>query len=262
MTRLLSDLHGRFTSPRGLSFIALAIGGALGLTLASTSPASAQVVVHDPTGYAQMIRDARTALAQLEALQADLEQARALYESLNTASGLDDVGALLSDPALRRVLPEAEALARAARGDLEALGSLAAQAEALREEWRGDRPPPDPEHGPEHDPELIALDRAGARTARDLVVAQALLEAADARGPGLEALEQAIGRGDSARAVLDVQARIQAEQAHLQNEAVRLQALALARAAEVEAERLARQERAEARRTARLRLYAAALPGD
>ena len=50
MTRLLSDLHGRFSSPRRLSFIALAIGGALGLTLASTSPASAQVVVHDHAG--------------------------------------------------------------------------------------------------------------------------------------------------------------------------------------------------------------------
>ncbi|WP_312491689.1 type IV secretion system protein, partial [Brevundimonas sp.] len=92
-------------------------------------------------------------------------------------------------------------------------------------------------------------------TARDLAGGEAVGGAADRRLQGLETLRSALDTAPNARAVLDLEARLAAEQALIQNEQVRLQGLALTQAAEARLEEQRARERAEAARTARMDVY-------
>lgn len=222
--------------------------------LFNAGAARAQLVVHDPAAYAQMIREARTALDQLRALQRQVEQGAALLESLNDPSDVNDLAQVLGLPQVRDPLPDLQALRRAADGDLSALGDLADRAEAIRAETR--LYSPDAEAISEAERHYHeALERAGARTARDLALGEAVNDAADQRLSGLESLRQALDTAPDARAVLDLETRLTAEQALIQNEQVRLQGLALTQAAEARLEAQRARERAAAARDRRLTLY-------
>lgn len=223
--------------------------------LLSAAPAAqAQHIVHDPTAYARLVEDARTALEQLRALQAQVEQGEALFDSLNSISNVNDLADVLGLPEVRNPLPDLRALRSAAEGDLTALGDLTVRAEAIRRETRLYEPPsgdlPLAERRRRDD-----LERAGARTARDLTIGEAVGQASDRRLQGLETLRRALDTAPSARAVMDLEARLAAEQALIQNEQLRLQGLALTQAAEVRLEEQRLRERAEAARAARQSAY-------
>lgn len=233
----------------------LAAGAAaLALGFAAAPAAQAQQIVHDPTAYARMVEDARTSLNQLRELQAQVEQGRRLFDSFNDLSDVNAIARELGLPEVRSPLPDLQALRAAADGDLSALGDLAERADAIRRETRLYTPPagelPEAEAA-----RLEPLERSGARTARDLAVGEAIGRAADRRRAGLETLRSALDTAPSARAVLDLEARLAAEQALIQNEQVRLQGLALTQAAEARLEEQRARERAEAARTARMRTY-------
>lgn len=227
---------------------------ALVLVFAAAPGARAQQIVHDPTSYAKMVEEARTALQQLQALQAQVEQGRQLFDSLNDLSDVNALAGALGLPEVRNPLPDLAALRAAADGDLSALGRLAERADAIRAEHRlytppsGDLPAAEAWY-------RDSLERAGARGARDLAVGEAIGEAADQRLEGLETLRRALDTAPNARAVMDLEARLAAEQALIQNEQVRLQGLALTREAEARLEEQRARERAEAARAARLDAY-------
>jgi type IV secretion system protein VirB5 len=224
------------------------------LLLMAAPAASAQQIVYDPTAYAQMIRDARTTLEQLQALQAQMEQQRALFESLNDLSDVNRLAQALGLPQVRNPLPDLRSLRAAADGDLAALEDLAERADAIRRETRLYTPPH--EGLSEADAWYRdSLERAGARTARDLALGEAVDEASDRRLDGLEALRQALDTAPNARAVLDLEARLAAEQALIENEQLRMQGLALTQAAEARLEEQRARERAEAARAARQAAY-------
>lgn len=216
--------------------------------------AQAQHIVHDPTAYARLVEDARTALQQLRALQAQVEQGQALLDSLNSISDVNSLASALGLPEVRNPLPDLRALRAAADGDLTALGDLADRADAIRRETRRYTPPagdlPTAE-GYYRD----SLERSGARTARDLAVGEAVSQASDQRLEGLETLRRALDAAPNARAVMDLDARLTAEQALIQNEQLRLQGLALTQAAEARLEEQRAREQAEAARTARQAVY-------
>ena len=222
--------------------------------LAAAPSVHAQQIVHDPRALAQMIEEARTTLDQLRALQTQVEQGRQLFDSLNDLSDVNALAGELGLPTVRNPLPDMRALRAAADGDLSALGDLADRADAIRRDTRLYTPPAgdlDPAEAYYRD----SLERAGARTARDLAVGEAVAGAADRRLQGLETLRSALDTAPNARAVLDLEARLAAEQAMIQNEQVRLQGLALTQAAEARLEEQRARERAEAARTARMDVY-------
>jgi len=230
-----------------------ALAAAVALVGSTTAPAAhAQWVVHDPAAFAQMVQDARNTLEQLRALQAQVEQGEALLDSLNSASGVNALARELGLPDVRSPLPDLDALRAAADGDLTALGALADRAEAIRRETRLHTPSGAPDADAFH---LEALERAGSRTARDLALGEAIGRSSDRRRDGLEALRSALDTAPNARAVLDLEARLAAEQALIQNEQVRLQGLALTQAAEARLEEQRAREQAEARRVARQQTY-------
>jgi len=227
---------------------------AAALVLAGAPAVQAQQIVHDPRALAQMVEEARTTLDQLRALQTQIEQGQQLFDSLNDLSGVNALAGELGLPQVRNPLPDIRALRAAADGDLSALGDLADRADAIRRDTRVYTPPAgDP--GSAEAYYRDSLERAGARTARELALGRA------GRGPGgpglqgLETLRSALDTAPNARAVMDLEARLAAEQALIQNEQVRLQGLALTQAAEARLEEQRARERAEAARAARMDVY-------
>lgn len=224
--------------------VPLALIGAL----AVATPASAQLVVHDPTSYASLIRQATTALDQLRELQSQVAEAKRLYDGFNTGSGAGALAGLLKAPELRAYVPDVDKYVAAAKGDLGALGDLGRKAGEIRQAQRLYTAPADDVLGQD-------LERQGDRAARDLALGRAVVTAGARRLDGLNELLAALDGAPNARAVMDLQARISAEQAHSLNDQMRLQGLSMAQDAEARLETQRDRERAAAARTARLERY-------
>ena len=225
----------------------LACMGAFAVSLVAGG-AHAQQLVYDPTAYAKLLEQAQTQLRQLEQLKTQVDQGRQLLSSLDQASGVNGLATDLSSPALRAVLPDAATYAKAAKGDLSALGQIGSRASQIRSENRLYAPPAGDARGQD-------LETAGDRAARDLALGQTVTDAGARRLVGLQQLQGALDGAPNARAVLDIQARLAAEQAMISHDQMRLHGLAMSQGAE---DRLARQrqdERAAADNAARLKLY-------
>lgn len=222
---------------------------ALAATLAlAGSPAAAQMIVHDPTSYGSLIQQAQTALNQLNELKAQVGEAKRLYDGFNTASGVNGLGKVLGNPQLRAFVPDIDAYVAAAKGDFAALGDLGRKAVGLREAQRLFTAQADDPLGQE-------LERAGDRAARDLALGQQAASVGGQRLAGLEQLTAALDTAPTARALMDLQARIAAEQAMTANDQMRLQGLAMAQAAEARLQAQQDRERASASAEARLQLF-------
>ena len=195
-----------------------------------------------------MVKDARTAIEQLDSLKAQVQQGEELFASLNDLSDVNAIAERLGLPEIRNPLPDMATLRSAADGNLSALGELAERADAIRRETRVYTP-----DAPSAAAE--ALERSGARTARDLAIGETVDRAATDRLEGLETLRRALDTAPNARAVMDLNARLAAEQALIQNEQVRLQGLALTQAAEARLEDQRARERIAAERSARMDAY-------
>ncbi|MEW5687700.1 MAG: type IV secretion system protein [Pseudomonadota bacterium] len=222
----------------------LAILGAL----AFATPAAAQLVVHDPTSYASLIRQATTALDQLRELQSQVTEAKRLYDGFNTGSGAGALAGLLKSPELRAYVPDVDKYVAAAKGDLSALGDLGRKATEIRADTRLYTAPADDLIGQD-------LERQGDRAARDLALGRAVATAGARRLDGLNELLAALDGAPSVRAVMDLQARISAEQALSLNDQMRLQGLAMAQNAEGRLQEQRDRERAAAARAARMNGY-------
>lgn len=221
---------------------------ALAGTLAFASPASAQLVVHDPTSYASLIRQATTALDQLKELQSQVAEAKRLYDGFNTGSGAGALAGLLKAPELRAFVPDVDKYVAAAQGDLSALGEIGRRAATIRSDARLYTAPADDTFGQE-------LERQGDRAARDLALGRAAATAGAQRLQGLNELLTALDGAPNARAVMDLQARISAEQALSLNDQMRLQGLAMAQDAEARLQAQRERERSAAAREARMQRY-------
>ncbi|WP_296595590.1 type IV secretion system protein [Phenylobacterium sp.] len=221
---------------------------ALVASLAFAAPASAQMAVHDVASYGSLLRQATTALDQLKELQAQVGEAKRLYDGFNTASGAGALANLLKAPELRAFVPDIDTYVAAAKGDFSALGDIGRKATTIRAEARLYTAPADDALGQE-------LERQGDRAARDLALGRAAAGAGAQRLEGLNQLLAALDTAPNARAVMDLQARIAAEQALGVNDQMRLQGLAMAQDAEARLQAQRDRERAAAARDARMQRY-------
>ena len=208
--------------------------GAAALTLvASAGPSHAQMTVTDPGAYVRMLRQIQEARAQLVELKQQVQQGKELYDSLNQISNVNSIGGLLNTPAVRTLLPaEFSDARRLMSADLSDLGSLTARATAIRDASRVYTPNDASDLTEAEQYYRDALEKAGARAARDMAVGERVTQTADQRLQGLEELRQALSTAPNARAVLDLQARIDAEAAMIQNDQMRLQGVAIMQAAD------------------------------
>lgn len=218
------------------------------LAAASFAPARAEMIVYDPTSYAKLLQETQTALNQLKQLEQQVAQGQQLLTSLNQISNVNALATSLSQPALRGFLPNADAFVTAAQGDLTALGALGVKAQAIRSANQLYTPAPGDAAGAD-------LAAAGMRASLNLATGESVGEAGASRLAGLQQLTSALDTAPNARAVLDLQARIAAEQAMIANDQMRLQGLAMTQAAQAQMQDQRDRERAAAASQARLQLY-------
>jgi len=136
----------------------------------------------------------------------------------------------------------------AAKGDFTALGEIGRRAAAIRQQDRLFTPGADDALGQD-------VERSGDRAARDLALGRHAAEVGAERLAGLEELAAALDTAPNARAVMDLQARIAAEQAMTANDQMQLQGLAMAQAAEDRLQAQRDRERAAAAAEARMQLF-------
>lgn len=215
-------------------------------TVLATTPADAQLgsIVSDPGAYSRMLLQLNQAKAQLQQLETQVQQGRQLLDSLNVNSQVNRIASQLSTSQLRQFLPDISSFEAAVSGDFSALGSLGARASQIRAANRIYTPPA----AAQSDADKLytdGLEQSGDRVARDMALGESVGNVSAQRLQGLEQLRQALDSAPDARAVLDLQARIAAEAALIQNDQVRLQGLAMVQQAQ---DRLQAQRDREAAR--------------
>jgi type IV secretion system protein VirB5 len=196
------------------------------VTLLLASPAGAEIVF-DPSVFArqfeqltEMKKQVDTLTSQLEVAQDQLNQAKQLYDSFNKRTNANDIGALLNTPQFRKVLPQQFS-------DIERL--IAGQgsgtfANSINQYLNQNRAYAGNSGNSYYQSEL---DRIARQTGAKHSMGQAVYDTASQRVDALEELRARISSATDAKEVLDLSARLQAEQALLQNDVLRMQGLAM-----------------------------------
>ena len=211
------------------SVIVLMTLGALG-----TSPARAQFAVIDVNAIVQMAQQLRTLQDQLLTARNQLSQAEQQFQSLTGRRGMEQ---LLSGT-VRNYLPtDWTELDAALHGVQTAYAQLAQQLETTVQANQVLTAPQTARWMPE---QLDQLDAARRSVALQQVMSRQALEISSQRFAALQTLINAIPAATDAKATLDLQARIAAEEAMLQNEHTKLMVLHET----AQAEDRAREERA------------------
>lgn len=194
--------------------IAAALAG-----LPALSVAQQGVPVFDASAIAKHVEQIGKLAEQIEMMKAQLTQAKQLYESFNKLTDVNDVASLLSSDEFRKHLPKEF-------GEIEKLvsgggGSLAGLVDRYLDQNRAYQ------GGDANSFYRTELDRIARQTGAKHSIGQSVYDTASKRIDGLEELRQKITGDKDAKDVLDLSARIQAEQALLQNEVLRMQGLAM-----------------------------------
>jgi type IV secretion system protein VirB5 len=213
--------------------LALALPLLIAMTFGFARPASAQWAVIDVASIAQAIQEYMTLQEQLTTTRDHLNQSRQQYAALTGARGMER---LLSGTN-RNYLPSSwNELATAMTGTGNAYGGLAASADAFVTASSVLSPAVLARLSPT---ERMHLDATRRSVAIQQALADQALRATSSRFATLQQLIDAISGASDPKAVMDLQARIAAEQAMLVNESSKLQVLYQA----AQAEQLAQRQR-------------------
>jgi type IV secretion system protein VirB5 len=202
------------------------------LAVLAAAPAHAQLAVYDATSYAKLLQQAQTALQQLHQLESQVQQGQQLLNSLNVNSNVNAIASQLSTPQLRQFLPDISRYEAAVRGDFSGLGNLGARASQIRAANRIYVPDAGVAQSATDKFYTDGLEQSGDRIARDMALGESVGDVSAQRLQGLEQLRKSLDTAPNARAVLDIQARIAAENALIQNDQVRLQGLGMVQQAQ------------------------------
>ena len=187
--------------------------------LPGPSVAQQGVPVFDAGAIAKHVEQIGKLTEQIKTMQAQLTQAKQLYESFNKLTDVNDVASLLSSSEFRKYLPKEF-------GEIEKLvsgggGSLAGVIDRYLDQNRAYQ------GGDANSFYRGELDRIARQTGAKHSIGQSVYDTASKRIDELEELRRKITTAKDAKDVLDLSARIQAEQAILQNEVLRMQGLAM-----------------------------------
>jgi type IV secretion system protein VirB5 len=212
--------------------------------LSNVRHAVGQAVVIDPAAIAQLVQEVQTLAQQLATAQAVLAQAQVQYDALTGGRGMQALLGGIQRNYLPRTGAELDVLLAGGSAGFGGLaGEVAAGARAVTVLT------------PEHLANLTVDERAlvtgdRQRTALAAALSREALAAASERFNTLQGLITAIGAAQDPKAILDLQARIGAEQVMVNNESIKLRMLAQSLSA------------AQAQRDARVRELAVADVGS
>lgn len=177
-------------------------------------PVHAQIPTTDIAGLIQAIQQVQALKDQLEAMQQQLSNQRQLYNSLNGSRG---IGNLLNNPQLRDSLPPnwQNVYTSVMAGGYSGLTDTAKLIRDTNKIY--DCPTSLPED------QLKRCNREMHKTAQDKAFANDAYEASQRRLDNIQGLMGQINNASDQKAILDLQARIQTENAMIQNEQTKLQ---------------------------------------
>lgn len=212
------------------------------LLFAAPLPAFAQgMPVHDSANLLQQINAVRQAIQVVAQGKQQIAEAQKLYQDLNKLTDIPQLAAQLKSDALRELDTGQGSLQGFGNGNLDVVGAGRAKADAV---YRG---------------LLEKLGLAGSEqarasfdlNARNIGIQAGLADdigtAVTSRAEGLEQLRTRLTTATTAKEVGDLTARLQLESAAMQNDQLRLQAIALQQQAQ-ERERAAAGQAALAQR--------------
>ena len=209
-----------------------AIGTALAaIALGTASIAGAQgLPVFDTSTYAQTLATVRNTLRMIDQGKQQLDEAQRLYGSMNKLTNVNSRGAILSASTVRNLLPpEARDIEQLISGNTGA-GALGERAQRILGTAQLGT---DLLGGTEADRAYqAALEASGQREASTAAVAETAFGVTTQRTAGLEDLRLSLDEASDAKDVADLQARIAVEAAHIQNDQMQLQAIAMRKAAQ------------------------------
>ena len=187
--------------------------------MAAAPVAHAQFAVVDVDAIAQLVNQVQTMTQQLTTMQAHLRQAQQEYQSLTGDRGMEH---LLSGT-VRNYLPADWASLQSAVN--QARGAYPALAAAIQNTMRANAILTDQQLAKLSGPERAQLIATRQSTATLQTITQQALATTSERFTAIQQLVNAIGGARDAKAVMDLQARIGAEQGMLQNDQTKLQVL-------------------------------------
>ncbi|MEO8064756.1 MAG: type IV secretion system protein [Pseudomonadota bacterium] len=196
--------------------------------------AEAQWAVIDVGAIAQLIEQIATLKQQLDTARNQLEQAKRQYEAMTGGRGMEN---LLRGQQRNYLPPDWQSLEAAINGASGAYSALSGQLQAVMNSNAVLTPDQLARLSNQEREQLLA---ARSSAAMFQVTSRRALEVNSARFASLQQLIDAIPGATDAKAVMDLQARISAEQLMLQNEQTKLMVLSQA----MEAEERSRHQRA------------------
>nr|WP_294846446.1 type IV secretion system protein [uncultured Sphingomonas sp.] len=212
------------------------------LLVAAPMPAFAQgIAVHDSANLIQQINAVRQAVQVVAQGKQQIAEAQKLYQDLNKLTDIPQMAQQLKSDALRELDISSGSLDGFGNGNLDVVGAGRAKADAVYRDL------------------LKQLGLAGteqSRAAYDLNarniginagLAVNMGAAVTSRAEGLGELRNRLASAGTAKEVADLTARLQLESAAMQNDQLRLQAIALEQAAQ-ERQRAAAGQAALARK--------------
>ncbi|MGG6898275.1 P-type DNA transfer protein VirB5 [Rhizobium sp. BR 315] len=211
--------------------------GALLVTviLLSAQGAGAQgIPVIDQTAIAKQIESIAQLKSQLDALNTQIEKAQQLYGSLNKLTDMADVASVLNDPAIRKALPSDFA---AIEGLLKGSGTgvFGDSASKFLDSNATYRTSADDFYAKE-------LSRVQSQSAGQMSLGQQIYDAATKRIDGIDQLREKISSASDSKDIADLQARLQAEQAFLQTDVLRMEGLRMVQQAQTQVDEQRKSE--------------------
>ncbi len=194
------------------------------LMLAAEGASGQGIPVNDQAAIAKQIESIAQLKSQLDALNEQIGQARQLYGSLNKLTDMADVAEVLNDPAIRKALPsDFAAIEGLLKGN--GAGVFGDSASRFLEGNSTYRTDADDFYAQE-------LYRLQNKNAGQMSVGEQIYDAATKRIDGIDQLRGKISTAGDAKEIADLQARLQAEQAFLQTDVLRMEGLRMVQQAQ------------------------------
>lgn len=197
---------------------------AAAIVLSAGGAAGQGIPVIDQTAILKHIESIAQLKSQLDALHQQIEQAQQLYGSLNKLTDMADVASVLNDPAIRKALPsDFAAIEGLLKGD--GTGVFKDSASKFLEGNSTYHTDADDFYAKE-------LARVQNKNAGQMSLGQQIYDVATKRINGIDQLREKISTAGDAKEIADLQARLQAEQAFLQTDVLRMEGLRMVQQAQ------------------------------
>lgn len=212
-----------------LKHIILMAGAPVALA-AFSSPAAAQgIPVFDSSSYLQALATVQHTATMIQQGEQQIQTATNTLASLQKLTNVNSIASSLLQSQVRNILPDTTIhTATLTGGDLTRIGSLGTLATSIQARF-GLTPSGNSDADVAYAQALRDSTGPAAATA---ALGENTLSIAQTRMQGLDQLREQLSSAKDPKDVMDLQARISAEQAQLQNDLLKMQAIQLAQASE------------------------------